>query len=408
MGAKAEAVRRVLFGLALIAAACKKDPAPAPPAATSAAPAPAAPSSSAATEQSPGSASDSAGVTRVPAEVGVGDELGYSVATVGDRVLVSSYKRKKTEELHPGSVFVFRHQGGKLERETELTVEGSHQIGNTIAFDGSVLLVGAHYDAGKSPETGAAYVFWLDDKGWSKGEKLSAPDGKKDDSFGIGVAIAGPTLVVGNSREAGGALYTWEKGKTGLSAKQTLPFKHPNGPAEIVAALGDTIVVGAPLSGKLAEQGVVVVYARDKAGFKPQVELTETEGAESQHFGSSVALAPNALAVTSDKQISLFERVDGAWKESARLAPPVTTGLADAALSLTDDALAVGLHLVDAGRVLLYKKKDGSWKLERTVRAPDGKNEDWFGYSVALSGQRLVVGAPIAAERTGAAYVLAL
>lgn len=391
---------------------CKKDPAPTPPAATTpAAVASAAPSASgSAAGGEPGAKpGDSAGVVRLSADVGVGDELGYSVATAGDRVAVSSFKRKgKSEESHPGSVFVYKASGGKLEREAELGVEGSHQLGNAIAFDGSVLVAGALYDAGKSPETGAAYAFSLGEKGWSKGEKLAASDAVKDDSFGIGVGLAGGTLIVTNSREAGGSLYTFERAKAGFAAKQTLPFRHQNGPAEVVSAAGDLIVVGAPFSGKLSEQGLVYVYRRGKTGFAQQAELAETGAAETQHFGSSVAVAKATLAATSDKQISLFAESDGTWKESARITPPVVTGLADAALALTDDLLAVGFHLVDAGRVLLYRKRDGGWKLDRTVTAPDGKNEDWFGYSVALSEKRLVVGAPLVAERTGAAYVLEL
>lgn len=65
-------------------------------------------------------------MVRLPAEVGAGDELGYSVGSVGDRVVVTSFKRRgKTEDSHPGSVFVFKDSGGKLELEAELVVPRS-------------------------------------------------------------------------------------------------------------------------------------------------------------------------------------------------------------------------------------------------------------------------------------------
>ncbi|MCC6901650.1 MAG: hypothetical protein IT377_21945 [Polyangiaceae bacterium] len=400
----------LLSALALVA--CKKDPPPAP-AATSATPGPEAstpaPSAPAPSADAPPAGAESAGVVRLEAEVGVGDELGYAVATADDRAVVTAYKRKgKTEEAHPGAVFVFKLGADKPVREAELTVDGSHQMGNAVAFDGSVLLAGALYDAGKAAETGAAYAFSKEAAGWSKAQKLSGADSKADDSFGIGVALAGGALIVANSREDGGSLYTFERDKAGFVPKKPLPFRHQNGPAEAMAASGDLVVAGAPYSGKLSEQGLAFVYRRDKGALTQVAELVEPDAAETNHFGSSVAVGKATVVASSEKQLTVFTESGGQWKLAQRFTPPVTTGLADAPLALSDDRLAVGFHLVDAGRVLLYKRQNGEWKLERTVTAPDGKNEDWFGYSVALSDKHLVIGAPLAAERAGAAYLLKL
>ncbi len=395
----------VWVGAALVLLGCKKDPAPAPPA-TTANPSVAAPATSA---EAPPERNHSAGVVRLEAAVGVGDEFGYGVATVDERVVVTAFKRKgKSDDGRPGAVFVFKAGPGKLEPEAELTVDGSHQLGNALAFDGSVILTGALYDKGKAPETGAAYVFSREASGWSKGQKLAAADSKRDDAFGIGVAVSGGVAIVCNSREAGGSLYLHERGKAGFVAKKSVAFPHQNGPAELIAASSDFVVVGAPNVGKLSEQGLVFVYRRDKdkGGLSQPAELSEPGAGEGQHFGSSVAVSKTTLAVTSEKQVSVFSESGGEWKEAQRLTPPVTTGLATAALALTDERLAIGFYLVDAGRVLLYRKAEGQWKLERTVTAADGKNEDWFGYAVALSDKRLVVGAPLASERTGAAYAL--
>ncbi|MBK7586037.1 MAG: hypothetical protein IPI67_38360 [Myxococcales bacterium] len=390
---------------------CKTEPAPAPAPSSAAVPgsSPTPSASSSAEGPSADGKSDSANVIRLPADVGVGDELGYAVAAAGERVVVAAHKRKgKTEDSHPGSLFVYQVKAGKLAFETELGVEGSHQIGNALAFDGTLAVTGAHYDRGKSPETGAAYVFAVEGATWAKPVKLSASDGKKDDSFGIGVALAGGSVIVTNTREMGGALYGFEGGKQGFVAKPPLPFRHPSGPAEMLSASGELVVVGAPFTGKVSEQGAVFVFRKDKTGLHQQAELSETGAAELGHFGSSVVVHGAQLAATSNKQISVFAEKDGRWQESARITPALTVGLADAALALTDDLLAVGFHLVEAGRVLLYKKSAAGWKLERTVRAPDGKNEDWFGYTLALTPKHLVVGAPLVAERTGAVYVLGL
>lgn len=289
---------------ALVLPGCKKEPAPAPPAVT-VTPSAAAPAPSA---EAPREGNDSAGVVRLDAKVGVGDEFGYAVASSGERVVVTAFKRKgKSDESRPGAVFVYKAGAGKLELEAELGVDGSHQLGNSLAFDGNVILTGALYDKGKAPETGAAYVFSRGDTGWSKGHKLAAADAKQDDAFGIGVALSGGIAIVCNSREAGGSLYLHERAKAGFAAKRAVPFPHQNGPAELIAASTDYVVVGAPNAGKLSEQGLVFVYRRHESGLSQPTEVSEPGAWESQHFGASVAVSKTTLVATSEKQLSVFD-----------------------------------------------------------------------------------------------------
>jgi hypothetical protein len=182
-----------------------------------------------------------------------------------------------------------------------------------------------------------------------------------------------------------------------------------------MAASGDRLAVGAPhvgkrnQPGKHEQQGLVVVYRREGDGFRRQVELEEPDATELQHFGNSVALEGSTLAVSSNRRITVYSELDGAWRESARiqLPPAFGTTLRGATLALGGGRLAIGLHRLDEmGCVLLYEKRGDAWVLERTVTAPDGTKGDWFGYAVALSDKRLVVGTPIAFDRAGAAYVL--
>lgn len=383
---------------------CKRE-AP-PPAATATSPAPSAPapSASAAVPEK----IETAGIHRLEAKLAVGDELGTAVGLAGERIAVTAYKRGSgAEDAKPGSVLVFKQKGSGYELETELTADKSYQIGNALAFDGTMLLAGAMFDTGAAPETGAAYVATHGDAGWSKLTKLRATGGKADDSFGISVALAGQTLIVGNTREKGGSLYTFEATKTGFAPKQTLPFVEGNGPGETLSAFGDVIAVGAEFSGKLSEQGSVRLYTRGAKGFQAGQVLEESSPAETQHFGNGVAVGKSGIAVASEKQISIFELTEGKYKETAHFVPPLS-GLQYARLALGDGVLVLGFPLEDEGRVLVYKKQPDGWKLERTLRAPDGKKDDWFGAAIAFDTKHLVVGAPLKDERTGAAYVIDL
>ncbi|MCB9849373.1 MAG: hypothetical protein H6817_01560 [Phycisphaerales bacterium] len=62
----------------------------------------------------------------------------------------------------------------------------------------------------------------------------------------------------------------------------------------------------------------------------------------------------------------------------------------------------------DSGVAYVFREVDGSWQRTATLRADDASAYDWFGFSVAISGDIIVVGAPYddeAGTDSGAAYV---
>jgi hypothetical protein len=340
--------RRVVTCLlsCVLLSACKKDepvPAPVKSAPQSAAPAP----SAALPNTAP--AADSKGVVRIDAKARAEDELGYSVAASGDRIAISAFKRQASDQdEHPGSVLLFRLEAGRAVLETELVADKSHQLGNAIAFDGNTLVAGAMYDQGAKPETGAAYVFSRGSEGWSKAQKLSSRQSNADDSFGIGVAIVDQSVVIADSRESGGSLFAFEAQKQAFAPKQTLPFPDPSGPAETLAAHGRWLAVGAQFSGEIEEQGRVRVYERGDKGLSEIAVLTEPKPGKEQHFGGAVAVGPGTIAAASEKALTLFEHRGGRFQPSAELTPPIATGLADAALAVGQDVLAIGLPIPKA------------------------------------------------------------
>jgi hypothetical protein len=398
-------MRALLFLVPLaLSVACKSDPKPDPPKATEAPLASA--SASAAPVASGPTAASSSNVTRLAAKTEAEEQFGYAIGTSGDRIAVSAFKRKGPGETNPGSVFVFKKAGAAYELETELKADKSHQIGNALAFEGDTLLVGAMYDDGKAKETGAAYVFTRSDPGWDKGTKLSAPGGKADDSFGMGVAILGKSLAISNNREKGGSLFVFEPGKkAGFDLVQTIAAPENDGPAEAVSGHGDFVAIGSQFAGELEEQGVVHVFKRGEKGFKEGGKLTESGSAKEQHFGGGLMVHGRTIVVSSEKQVSVFDEADGKFVESARITPPILTGLADCGFALKGDLLAIGLPLEAEGRVLLYRKNGKEWKHERTLAAPDAKKDDWFGYSLAFGSRVLVIGAPLKEDNAGAVYV---
>ena len=83
-----------------------------------------------------------------------------------------------------------------------------------------------------------------------------------------------------------------------------------------------------------------------------------------------------------------------------------------ASISIRGDRIVVGApgegdpH--NKGKVYLFERGGGKWKVVATLVASDGEPNDQFGHSVAISGDRIVVGAPGDDDKgfaSGSAYI---
>ncbi len=190
-----------------------------------------------------------------------------------------------------------------------------------------------------------------------------------------------------------------------------------------VDTIGDYAVVGAPnasIGG--TNSGSAFVYQRVAGTTNTWVELSQLQPASvttNDRFGRAVSMTTNELAVGAIHDntggdetgaVYLFNQDLGGtnnWGEFIRIAPTNLTLGANFGLSvsLDGDLLAVGAPDADlsgtgltAGAVLLYGRHQGgtnAWgEIMRWAPAAVASANAEFGWSVALSGDRLVVGAP--------------
>ena len=96
---------------------------------------------------------------------------------------------------------MFVRSGGAWTQQAKLTASDAaadDQFGYSVAVAGDTAVVGAHSDdtlAGT--DAGSAYVFVRSGGAWTQQAKLTASDAAAGDHFGISVAVAGDTAVVG-------------------------------------------------------------------------------------------------------------------------------------------------------------------------------------------------------------------
>jgi len=220
--------------------------------------------------------------------------------------------------------------------------------------------------------------------------KLTASDGAASASFGATVAVSGNTMVVGASGATvggikQGAAYVFTE--SGSAWTETAELTASDGAAgdnfgTSVSISGNTVVVGAKYAtvGGNSKQGTAYVFTEPVSGWTTMTQtakLTAADGAASDFFGNAVVVSGNTMVVAAYNAT-----VGGNSKQ---------------------------------GTAYVFAEPSSGWSgnLTQTAKltASDGAASNVFGWSVAISAQTdtVVVGARFATvggnATQGAAYV---
>ena len=195
-----------------------------------------------------------------------------------------------------------------------------------------------------------------------------------------------------------------------------------------VSILGARSVIGAPRDNIFgANSGSAYVFFKGPSGFwYEEQKITPTNATSSANFGASVGMGDGFLVVGAPVQpvdemfragTAYIFAFDGtSWTQSQQLIP---NDLAEkdrmgSAVAMSGDVAVIGAPgdgFFDfvTGKVFVYRKDaQGLWNYEATLTASDANNNDHFGTSVAVDGDRIVVGADRnddAGTSSGNAYV---
>jgi FG-GAP repeat protein/List-Bact-rpt repeat protein len=246
------------------------------------------------------------------------DHFGQSVAVSGSTVLVGTPGHTVGTNTSQGAVYVFTVPPGGWTNTTqtaELTASdgaASDGFGSSVAVAGNTIVAGApSHKVGANAGQGAAYVFTMPAGGWvnaTQTAELTASDGAASDGFGSSVAVAGSTIVAGarnhkvgaNAGQGAAYVFTMPTAGPWVDATQIAELTASDGASgeqfgSAVAISGGTIVAGAfnHKVGANNGQGAAYVFTMPTAGpwvnATQTAELTAGDGASGDHLGSGVA-----------------------------------------------------------------------------------------------------------------------
>ena len=368
------------------------------------------------------------------------DVFGEAVAISGDTIVVGAIGHKTIPAWEDaGSAYVFVRTGGTWSQQARLFADdgatGDH-FGGSVAISGDTIVVGAPEDNGSA---GSAYVFVRTSGVWTQQGYLFADDASAFDQFGTSVGIDGDTIAVGaedDDTAAGnlaGSAYVFAR-SGGTWSQQGHLFADNATENDFfgssVAVWGDSVVVGAPTAnaGVLSGSGAAYVFTRSGSTWSQQGYLYADDASGGEWFGTSVAILSNTVVVGEPGDDTflggpdagsacVFTRSGSTWSQQGHLfaddaRPNDEFG---GSVAIDGNNVVVGAHYDDtaaaahAGSAYVFIRDGGGWVQQDHLFAYDAEVEDYFGRSVAISGQVAVVGADYDdtpdGTRAGSAYV---
>lgn len=306
---------------------------------------------------------------------------------------------------------------------------------NDAAFDGIRALVGDYEAAGKTTDSGAAYVFRLTNATWTQEGRLIGSDSANYDYFGWAIEIDCNFAAVGAYRHNGsrGAVYVFRYDNAAQQWQQHQKIAPAldigDGFGFSVAICGNLLAVGTPGDDDVGTNygGAVYVYRldTDTGLWNYDAKLLVTDGGNVDWTGWDVDTDGTIVVAGAPRKSSyrgavyIFSHNGITWQQKQKL---VSSDIAiedffGQNISLNGNLLLVGASGNDdlgdsSGSAYLFRQDAIThlWSQQAKLLPNDGAANDYFGCDVALSAKIAVIGASgddDGATDAGSTYIFA-
>ena len=362
-------------------------------------------------------------------DAAAGDWFGNSVSVHDDLVAVGA-RYNDDNGSNSGSAYVYEKVNG-VWTETKLTASDAAAgdwFGNSVSVHDDLVAVGAIYNDDNGSNSGSAYVYEKVNGVWTE-TKLTASDAAAGDWFGNSVSVHDDLVAVGaffndDNGSNSGSAYVYEKvngvwTETKLTASDAAAGDWFG---NSVSVHDDLVAVGARYNDDNgSNSGSAYVYEKVN-GVWTETKLTASDAAADDHFGNSVSVYDDLVAVgaffnddngSNSGSAYVYEKVNGVWTETKLTASDAAAGdWFGNSVSVHDDLVAVGAIYNDdngsnSGSAYVYEKVNGVWT-ETKLTASDAIADDHFGNSVSVYDDLVAVGAFFNDDNgsnSGSAYV---
>ena len=308
------------------------------------------------------------------------------------------------------------------------------RFGAAIAISGDTAIVGAYDDDEASENAGAAYVFVRNEEDWLLQAKLMALDAAPFEAFGLSVGISGDTAIVSASGDGDGGcsspgtVYVFVRSGEEWNQQARIANPTPTDDDHFgapAAISGDTAIIGSRGEDIEARNaGAAYIFVRSGEEWTEQARIAAHDAEEYDWFGSAVAISNDTAVVghrnwgANSGMVYVFERSGETWPLQGQITGReiVDGDFFGNSVAISGDTIVAGADahrhggLFGSGAAYVFERNEGSWNQRAELIAHDAAEHREFGCSVAISGDRIVVG-DVGDDHegfnTGSAYVFA-
>ncbi|MDD3375569.1 MAG: FG-GAP repeat protein, partial [Candidatus Omnitrophica bacterium] len=365
------------------------------------------------------------------------DSYGYAVAISENTAVVGS-PYDDDNGNNSGSVYIYTKNAGTWVYSQKIKESNAiDYFGQSVAISGDVIAVGAPLDDENGMNAGAAYIFKKNASGiWVKINKIIASDGAAGDEFGAAVSVFGDIAVVGaylhdDTSDDCGAAYIFKENASGTSWSQVDELLANDGAendyfGSSVSVFGDIAIVGAHRDDDNgSNSGSAYIFKKNASGLWPfSQKLIASDGAEGDSFGFAVSVSGDKAIIGahldddngpgSGSAYVYTKNAAGVWLQANKLfaSDGASEDFFGSSVSIIDGAAIVGARYhshPESDRGAAYIFDEGlNWAETKELLASDGAQNDYFSWSVGISNDTVIVGAPRDDDNgsnSGSAYI---
>jgi hypothetical protein len=386
------------------------------------------------------------------------DEFGRSVSISGDgtRCIVGAFTADPSGLSSAGKAYIFTRSGSTWTEEAILTASDKaygNQFGHSVSIsgDGTRCIVGAVFAETSGLSTaGKAYIFTRSGSTWTQEAVLTASDATTTGYFGYSVAISGDgtRCIVGSSsaNPAGisnaGKAYIFTRSVSIWSQEAILiasdkAAEDAFGHSVSISGDGTRCIVGAIWADPsgFTDAGKAYIFTRSGSTWTEEAILTASDKVAGDGFSCSVSISGDGTrcivgayqAAPSGKSSGgkayIFTRSGSTWTREAILSASDVKSSSFFGYSVSIDETGTrciaGAFGADspgtstAGKAYIFTRSGSTWTQKAILTASDKAAYDYFGCSVAISGDgtRCIAAAyaadPSGLSTAGKAYIFA-